>query len=252
VIPIGVPIAGIVVGIAIGCVGIGGVLLVPFLTYAAGLDVRDAVAVALASYLPSGLLATWLYARRGSIPWRAALPLTLAALPAALLGALAAEHAPGALLEAAIGTLLLAGGLNALWARGGGGLEGRPLGSVHVAGLGLATGFLSALTGAGGAFVLLPLLLLLGQPALPSIGLGQAIQVPIAGVASAANLTAGRIDLGLAAILAVSLGTGIALGAPIAHALPQAHLRRLVGVVVVLAGAGMLARVAWRVASGAP
>ena len=82
-----------------------------------------------------------------------------------------------------------------------------------------------AMTGAGGAFVLLPLLLLLDMPVLAAIGLGQAIVIPIAAPASFVNLAAGRVDLRLAAGLGVMLAVGIAIGTPIAHALPQ-QLRR--------------------------
>src|ERR1700704_793356 len=101
---------GIVIGIAIGAVGIGGVLLVPFLTLTLGIDVKRAIAPALLSYVPSCIVAVALYARRGSIPWREAGLLCLAALPTAWLGAQAAQQAPSTLLEAAIGVLLLAGG----------------------------------------------------------------------------------------------------------------------------------------------
>ena len=109
-----IAVTGIVIGIAIGAVGIGGVLLVPFLTLTLGIDVKHAIAAALLSYLPGCVVAVWLYARRGSIPWREAALLCLAALPTAWLGARAAQHAPAGLLEAGIGVLLLAGGIYAL------------------------------------------------------------------------------------------------------------------------------------------
>ena len=112
--------------------------------------------------------------------------------------------------------------------------------------LGGGTGFVSAMTGAGGAVMLLPLLLLLDTPVLAAIGLGQAIAIPIAGLASLVNLAAGLVDLWLAAGLAATLALGIAIGTPIAHALPQRLLRRLLGLVVVLAGMAMLLRTAMR------
>ena len=42
-------IAAVVLGIAIGATGIGGVLLVPILTLALGIDVKRAIAAALLS-----------------------------------------------------------------------------------------------------------------------------------------------------------------------------------------------------------
>ena len=108
--------------------------------------------------------------------------------------------------------------------------------------LGGGTGFVAAMTGAGGAFVLLPILLLLDTPVLSAIGLGQIIALPIAGLASIANAAAGIIDPWLALGLGATLTLGIAIGTPIAHALPQRHLRRLLGSTVALAGIAMLVR----------
>jgi uncharacterized protein len=237
---------GIVIGIAIGAVGIGGVLLVPFLTLTLGIDVKRAIAAVLLSYVPSCIVAVALYARRGSIPWREAGLLCLAALPTAWLGAQAAQQAPSTLLEAAIGVLLLAGGVYALLPPRATVTGRRRLAPATLLGLGGGTGFVAALTGAGGAFVLLPVLLLLDTPVLAAIGLGQAIMLPIAGLASLANIVAGIMDIGLAAGLAAALTLGIAIGTPIAHALPQLLLRRLLGSVVVLAGLAMILRTAAR------
>jgi len=235
----GLAAAGVLVGVAIGTVGIGGVLLVPLLTLAFGFPVRSAIAVALMSYLPAGCVAVWLYARRGSIPWRAAGWICGAAVPTAYLGALVASRAPAALLEALIGLLLLAGGLHALRRREPAHAAVGRMTPAALAALGGITGFASAMTGAGGAFVLVPLLLLIADaPMLAAIGLGQAVQVPIAAVASLANLRAGLVQLLPALVLAAALALGIAVGTPIAHALPQQRLRVLLGVVV--AAAGML------------
>jgi uncharacterized membrane protein YfcA len=242
--------AAIVLGIAIGSTGVGGVLLVPILTLVLGIDVKRAIAAALLSYLPGCGVAVVMYARRGSIVWRDAWPLCVGALSAAWAGAWATRAAPAELLKAAIGVLLLAGGLYALRPPNNAMSARRHLGSVALLGLGGVTAFVSALTGAGGAFVLLPMLLLLDMPILPAIGLGQAIALPIAGLASVANVQAGLVDGWLAAVLAAALSVGIAVGTPIAHALPQLVLRRLLGGVVVVAGASMLTWTAMRWSGG--
>src|SRR3954453_22937139 len=168
-------IAAVILGIAIGATGIGGVLLVPILTMALGIDVKRAIAAALLSYLPGCAVAVVLYARRGSMVWKDVWPLCLAALPGAWAGALAARDMPALLLEAAIGALLLMGGLYAWRTPRDVPVAGRRLGTSTLLALGGGTAFVSALTGAGGAFVLLPMLLLLNMPVLPAIGLGQAI-----------------------------------------------------------------------------
>jgi len=233
--------AGVLIGILIGATGIGGVLLVPFLVHGLHTPVQSAVAVALWSYLWSGLLAIGLYWRRGSIPVRPALWLCGASLPGALLGSVALAVVPGKVVESLIAVVLLLGGIQTLRPprlRG----ERTPPGPGLLVALGLVTGFASALLGAGGAFLLVPLLVALGEPVLLAVGLGQAIQVPISAVATVANLQAGRIDLVAGTILAVTLGVGIALGTPLAHGVSQRTLRWLVAVAMLVAAIVMAGR----------
>lgn len=60
----------LVIGVLIGTSGVGGVLLIPVLTYCAGLSVHDAMGTALFSFLFTGAIATVTYQRHGSINWR--------------------------------------------------------------------------------------------------------------------------------------------------------------------------------------
>jgi len=239
-----VGLAGLLLGVLLGCTSVGGVLLVPFLTYAVGLSVHAAIPVALYSYLWSGLVAVALYARRGSIHWRMAGWLAAAALPGAYCGAHAAAHVSGTLLQGLIAVVLLASGAQAL-ARPHPHLSTArpPLGPGVLLVLGGLTGLVSALVGAGGAVLLVPVLVALQQPVLLSLGLGQLIQLPISAVASWANLRAGRLDVPLGTLLAAALSLGIAVGTPLAHALPQKTLRRVLGLAMLLAGLAVAVRV---------
>lgn len=236
-------VAGVIIGVLIGATGIGGVLLVPFLVHGLGYPVQSAVAVALWSYLWSGLLAIALYWRRGSIATRPALWLCAASVPGAFLGACALAVVPGKVVEALIGGVLLLGGVQTLRPPREHN-DRTPPGSALLVGLGLLTGFASALLGAGGAFLLVPLLVALGEPVLLAVGLGQAIQVPISAVATVANLRAGRIALLYGTILAAALAVGIALGTPLAHGVSQRTLRLLVALAMLVAAIVMVGRLA--------
>ncbi len=59
-----------------------------------------------------------------------------------------------------------------------------------------------------------------------------------------ANFSHGEVDMLLGAVVAAALSLGIAIGAPLAHALPQHALRRFVALTMLAAGAGILARLA--------
>ena len=102
--------------------------------------------------------------------------------------------------------------------------------------VGRMIGILSLVQGAGGFVVNFVLLapVMTVPPGFLANAAGSALQVRVS------------VLLGLATG-AVTLG--IAIGTPIAHALPQRHLRRLLGWVVVLAGVAMLLRTTVRLLS---
>jgi uncharacterized protein len=231
----------LVSGLLIGCIGIGGVLLVPILTLA-GIEVHEAIAASMVGFIFSGLIGTFLYARRSSIDWNSTAWLGAGAMPGAFAGALLAARLSGEVLLFFVGVAVILSGLRALLRRAGGG-DGRaalPPPMLLVIGLGVGIG--SALTGTGGPVLLVPLLMWLRVPVLAAVGLSQAIQIPIAGPASAGNLIAGNLDPRLALLLSIGLIVGSAAGARIAHALPSLLLTRLVASVLLLVGALLIVR----------
>jgi uncharacterized membrane protein YfcA len=85
--------------------------------------------------------------------------------------------------------------------------------------LGLVVGFGSAVTGTGGPFLVLPLLLLL-RPRLPTlwaVGLAQAVPLPIALAATLANAWFGEVDMCVAAAVAATVIPGLPVGVYFAH-----------------------------------
>jgi len=237
----GIAAAALVVGALIGCVGIGGVLLVPTLTYLGGVPIHDAIAAAMFSYLFSGGAATWVYARKGSIDWEQSLWLAIGAMPAALAGAFAASYVSARALELLIAALVIFAGLRALRpAQGGNHMKSLSKGAL--VGLGAFVGFGSAMTGTGGPLLLVPLLVWLHLPILTTIGLSQVIQVPIAALATAGNIAFGVLDVQLGALLAVALLVGAVVGARAAHVVSSAALTRFVGVLMLAVGALIVLR----------
>lgn len=233
------------VGWLIGCTGIGGVLVVPYLTFVMDMTPHQAIASALFSYIFSGAAATFAYARRGSVRWPMVWAVCGAAAPAAFLGSLAASRVPGGVLLAGIAALILFAAWRAL--SGGAAAvedEGTPIRLPVLAGVGAITGFLSAMVGAGGAIILIPLMFTIGAPALPTIGLSMAIQVPIALLSTAGNLAVGRIDYVAGLVMAAALVLGIEIGARLAHALPVDRLRRFVAWTLAVVGVLILAQLA--------
>lgn len=243
---------GAMAGLLIGCIGIGGVILVPMLHYAGGIPIHTAIGGAMLAYLVSGAVGTLVFGGKGTIRWEMAPRVWAGAVPGALAGALASSAAPGAVLELAIGTLAILSGAHALLQRGGPGPAAGPQGAVADSRalsdptlmlVGAITGFGSALTGTGGPLLLIPLLMWLQVPVLTAIGLSQAIQLPIALVATVGNGATGTLDLALGALLGIGLLFGTWGGAHLAHALPRDMLQRTVAVVLVAVGLLIVAKI---------
>jgi uncharacterized protein len=238
---------GLTSGILIGCVGIGGVILVPALAYLIGIPIHTAIPAAMAAFLISGVVGSFAYWRAGSVPWTMAKPLFLGAMPAALAGALVSSLTPAGLLEACIGLLTAASGFNTYFAKAPvDATASHSLTKLQLLVAGAVTGFGSALTGTGGPLVLVPILMWLKCPVLAAVGMAQVIQLPIALLASAGNLAVGLIDWPLAATLALGLAFGTWIGAKIAHAVPRATLRSLVALVLAIVGTVILVKAGWR------
>ncbi len=226
----------LVVGGFVGGTGIGGVLLVPYLVFVVGMEAQPAVASTMFAYMFSGVAATCAYARRGSIRWPMVWAICGAAAPAALLGSITVWSVPGEFLLAGIVTLTLFSAYRTLRPPPGGRTDNEAIGTVTLAGIGGISGFVSALVGAGGAVVVIPLMFALGAPALLAIGLSQAIQFVIAATATIGNYAVGEIDYIVGGVIAGALVGGILIGTRVAHALPIAVLRKTVAWVLALVG----------------
>ncbi len=236
-------VLGLLVGVFIGCVGIGGVLLVPGLVYLVGMDVQVAIATCMLSYLFSGFAGAVEYARRGSIQWSMALWLCIAAMPGAYLGAAAVSVMSPRWLEAIIAVLVTFSGVYALSRPAP---AEAPVREPRATGLGVVggiTGFGSALSGTGGPLVLIPILVWMKLPLLTAVGLSQVIQVPIAALATLGNVQHGEIDVGASLAIAFLLVVGVLVGARLAHRLPGGLLKRIVACVLIAVGVSMVIRI---------
>ncbi|MFZ0528671.1 MAG: sulfite exporter TauE/SafE family protein [Xanthobacteraceae bacterium] len=238
---------GTISGLMIGCIGIGGVILVPALVFLAGIPIKVAIPAALLAYILSGLVATIVFASHKSIRWGMAISLCIGATPAAFAGAWAVSAFNQPLLEVCLGLLTFLSGLNSLRTQKVTGVDTKVSNGTLLA-VGGVTGFLSSLTGTGGPLVLVPIMISMSVPVLTAVGLSQAIQLPVAVAATLGNVLYGKLDLTLGGVLAVGLTVGSWFGAKLAHIVPRTLLRRIVSVVLLMIGAFILIDVGWRLA----
>jgi uncharacterized protein len=109
-------VLGLAAGVLAGLFGVGGgVLFVPTLSLALGLDQLHAQATSLAAMLPLVAVGTWRQRRYGNVRLRPALVLGLAGVVGVVTGGFLAESLPEDVLERLFGVLLLGVAAQLAW-----------------------------------------------------------------------------------------------------------------------------------------
>jgi uncharacterized protein len=108
--------------------------------------------------------------------------------------------------------------------------------------IGLVTGALAGMLGIGGAIIMIPALVyFMGFAQQTAQGTSLAVMLPPVGILAAYNYyKAGHVDIKFAIILACTFLIGSYFGSKFALTLPQATLKKIFGVLLLLVAARML------------
>lgn len=194
---------------------------------------------ALALNVLVATIASWQFRRAGHFSWRLFWPLALASVPCALLGGYLAI--PTRAFKVAVGLVLLCSAARFL-ADPPAETRGEPPELPVSLGVGAGLGLLSGLTGTGGGIFLTPLAIFLRWERTKTIS---AVSAAFILVNSASGL-AGHIGKtrtfpGLAWSLALAAAAGGAAGSYLGSTrLPQAAIKRLLAVVLAVAGGKLI------------
>lgn len=235
---------GVVGGMLSGLVGVGGgIIFVPALVYAAGWDIKEAVAASLIIIVFSSLSGT-IRNQRSQDPadWKWTLYFSLTVAPSSLIGVAVSRFSPEALVETIFALLLLA--LAYPTARGRGDLEEGaqkiPTWTVFVAGIFVGT--LSGLVGVGGGVVMVPLMVLgLGLTAKRAVSTSLAV-IMFTGFVGAVGYIATGFDR-IAEVPPIIVGSivGAWLGVKVRDPLPEKAISAVFGVFMVVVAVRTLA-----------
>ncbi|HLV72511.1 MAG TPA: sulfite exporter TauE/SafE family protein [Vulgatibacteraceae bacterium] len=162
--------AALAVGVSLGLLGGGGsILTVPILVYLAGVEARQAIAMSLFVVGTTALASLLPHARAGRVRWRTGLLFGAAGMAGAYAGGRVAAHLPAAVLLAAFAVMMAVTALAMLRGRpapAGDGPADRPV--PRILAEGLAVGAVTGMVGAGGGFLVVPALVLLGGLSMPA------------------------------------------------------------------------------------
>ncbi|MET7403690.1 sulfite exporter TauE/SafE family protein [Dactylosporangium sp. NPDC005572] len=230
------------IGLSLGVLGGGGsILAVPLLVYVTGLPAGPAIATSLLVVGATSAVAVLPHLRAGRVRWRTGLTFGLAGMAGAYTGGRLAAFVPPGVLLTAFALMMLA--TAAAMIRGRRTAAARRVPPLRIAVDGVAVGLVTGLVGAGGGFLVVPALVLLGGLPMP-VAVGTSLVViamqSLAGFAG--HLSGAGIDWTLAAAVTAAAIAGSLAGARLAGRVPAEMLRKAFGWSVAALGVLILGR----------
>lgn len=230
----------VLVGVSLGLLGGGGsILTVPILVYVLKLPAHEAIAMSLLVVGTTSLAALVPHARAGRVRWRTGLIFGAAGMVGAYGAGRVAKFIPPAVLLLLFGGMMLVTAVAMLRGRkpakaGAVVVERKELSAAKVIAEGLVVGAITGLVGAGGGFLVVPALLLLGGLSM-EIAVGTSLVViamkSFAGFAGYLGST--PVDWRLAAMVTVAAVLGSFVGGRLAGRVSPDKLREGFAVFVV-------------------
>ncbi|GII63976.1 UPF0721 transmembrane protein [Sphaerisporangium krabiense] len=236
--------AAVLVGVTLGLFGGGGsILTVPVLVYLAGAPAKAAIAISLFVVAVTSAVGAIGHARAGRVRWRTGLLFGAAGMAGAYGGGLIGPYLPEGLLMGAFAAMMLATAFAMIRGRRAPARAAprREPPVAHMAVEGVIVGLVTGLVGAGGGFLVVPALALLGG--LPmDVAVGTSLLVitmkSLAGLAGYLHST--PVDWSLALPFSVAAALGGLVGGALTARLDATRLRTAFGWFVLAMGAFVL------------
>lgn len=112
----GLVVLGLLAGIIAAALGLGGgIVFVPVLVVLFGFDQHIAQGTSLAVIFPTAIMATLAHTRMGNVRWRLAIPIGLAGIAGALIGAQVALQLDADVLRRLFGLFLIVLAVRMVW-----------------------------------------------------------------------------------------------------------------------------------------
>ncbi|NLC25424.1 MAG: sulfite exporter TauE/SafE family protein [Fastidiosipila sp.] len=238
-------LANIVVGVLIGISGIGGFFLPVVYNAVLGFDVRDALLLSFAAFIVSGILGSVSYAKAGEIRWAMALNIAVSSFIGAIVGVWINSLLPVDVVRVFLYLVVLISGVALLRKNKEKKKKSLLLDNIFfILVLGLSVGILCSMTGAGGALILVPVLVALGEDIRKAVGMGIFSSVFISLPSSAGYFMQSSAE-GLSSILVVALfshAVGVLIGSKVGNKIEQNKLRKGIGYISIISAVFLFVR----------
>lgn len=222
----------VLVGVTLGLLGGGGsILTVPLLAYVAGMDAKQAIATSLLVVGLTSAVGAISHARAGRVQWRTGLVFGGAGMVGAYAGGLLARFIPGTVLLLGFAVIMIATAIAMLRGRKAVGTHGpSSLPVIKIVLEGLVVGLVTGLVGAGGGFLVVPALALLGGLPMPvAVGTSLVVIAMKSFAALGGYLASVQIDWAVAGAVTAAALIGALIGARLTAMVDPDALRKAFG-----------------------
>lgn len=223
----------VLVGVALGLLGGGGsILTVPLLAYVAGMDAKQAIATSLLVVGTTSAVAAISHARAERVQWRTGLIFGAAGMTGAFGGGLLARFIPGGVLLVGFAVMMIGTAIAMLRGR----KDVGPADPHHripvptVVAEGLVVGLVTGLVGAGGGFLVVPALALMGGLPMPiAVGTSLVVIAMKSFAGFAGYLSSVSIDWRIAGMVTAAAVLGALVGSRLTALVDPDSLRKAFG-----------------------
>jgi len=238
-----VGLLSLLIGGVLGALGGGGaILMLPMLVYVAKVEPKAAIATSLFVIGATSVMGTGIHARTGKVRWKTGLVFALGATVTAFAGGRVAAFVPSSVLLVVFGIVMVAASV-AMFRRplpSPSSSSSRPRNALTfgpAVALGAAVGLLSGLVGAGGGFLIVPALTLVGGLAMREAIATSLLVIALQSFAGfAGHATHVALDWSTVLVATGAALTGSVFGARFASRLSPEMLRRAFAVLVLAMG----------------
>ncbi|GAA4371007.1 sulfite exporter TauE/SafE family protein [Agromyces bauzanensis] len=231
----------VLVGVALGLMGGGGsILTVPILTYVLGMGPKEAIAASLFIVGVTSAVSVFSHARAGRVRWKTGLIFGAAGMAGAFLGGILGGYIPGpvlmvlfAIMMIATATAMIRGRRKTADPTG----EPRTLPVARILLDGFAVGIATGLVGAGGGFLIVPALNLLGGlPMAVAVGTSLLVIAMKSFAGLSGYLLSVQLDWPVVLAFTAIAIAGSFIGSALAGKVPETALRKGFGIFVLVVG----------------
>ena len=229
------------IGVALGALGGGGsILMVPILVYIAGVEPKLAIATSLLVVGATSAVGAFTHARAGRVRWRIGMLFGAGGMVGAFAGGLLGGYIPGPLLLLGLAAMMIVTAAAMLRDQAPPAPSDEPR-LLRAVADGMAVGLVTGLVGAGGGFLVVPALVLLGGlPMSAAVGTSLLVIAMKSAAGLAGYLVNVTIAWDVAAAVTAAAICGSLIGERLTSRIPEARLRALFGWFVLVMGTFML------------